>query len=106
MATDDKLVPIACRVPPIVATRLNQLAVGAKMATSTYAAQLLIAAYSARVKPPTGDRDLNASVSRVAILWADKRNTAAIAAAVGLSEPTVVRILDAWRAEVSLKGAA
>lgn len=27
MATDDKLVPIACRVPPIVATRLTQLAV-------------------------------------------------------------------------------
>lgn len=100
--TETHLVHIACRVPPVVAKRMAELAAAAKTPLSTYAAQLLIAAYSARVKPPTGDRNLDAAVARIAILWAEKRNTADVAAAVGLSEPTVIRVLDAWRAEVSM----
>ena len=93
-------------VPEVVHSRVAKMAAGAKMAVGPYAATLFIAAYSARVKPPTGDRDLDASVARVAILWAEKRDTAAIADAVGLSEATVVPVLDAWRAEASLRGAA
>ncbi len=93
-------------VPEVVHARVAKMAVGAKMGVGPYAAQLFLAAYSARVKPPIGDRDLDASVARVAILWAEKRDTAEIAGAVGLSEATVVRILDAWRAEASMRGAA
>ena len=93
-------------VPDVVHARLEKMAGAARMPLSTYAAQLFIAAYSSKVKPPTGDRDLDASVARVAILYAEKRDTAAIADAVGLSEACIVRVIDAWRDEVGLRSVA
>lgn len=95
--SDDRMVNIACRVPPIVHQRIGEMAAKANMPLSTYAAILLQAAYAARVKPPSGDRDLDASVALVAVLWAEQRDTAQIAAALGLAEATVVRIIDGWR---------
>ena len=93
-------------VPAVVHGQMAKMAAGAKMGVGPYAAQLFMAAYSARVKPPTGDRDLDAAVGRVAVLYAEKPNTADIADLVGISEPAVIRIIDAWRAEVGMGRAA
>ena len=89
------------KVPAKVYARLQSMAEKAGVSRPAYAEQLLLAAYTARCQV-TGDRDLDAAVSRV-VLMAGLRDydTAEIAATVGLSEATVVRIRDAWRAEIS-----
>jgi hypothetical protein len=84
---------------------LQKLAKAAHMPLSTYARLLLQAAYAAR-RGETGDRDLDAAVARVVLLWGAAFEPAAIARTVGLSEPTVRRILDAWREEIGGRVAA
>lgn len=61
---------------------------------------LLEAAYLARVSDePTGDVDLDAAVARAVLLNETGAALGTIAAAVGLSEAAVERIVDAWRKE-------
>ena len=91
---------ITITVPALVLAGTEAMAKKARTKLPAYVGQLFLAAYSARAKPPTGDRDLDAAVARVAILWVEERNTADIAEAVGLQEATVVRVLDAWRDEM------
>lgn len=87
-----------------VKENLARMAQARGMSTTGFAIVLFEAAYAARAMPGgTGDADLDAAVARAVILFANGLDTAAIAPAVGLSEATVVRILDAWRRE--LRGA-
>lgn len=87
-----------------VKTNLARTAQARGMSTTGFAIILFEAAYAARATPGgTGDVDLDAAVARSVILFANGLDTSAIAPAVGLSEATIVRILDAWRSEV--KGA-
>lgn len=82
----------------------NREAIRRGVSTTGFAIVLFEAVYAARAMPGgTGDSDLDAAVARSVILFANGLDTAAIAPAVGLSEPTVVKILDAWRREI--KGA-
>jgi hypothetical protein len=63
---------------------------------TSYAKMLFEAAFAARVgvQPNAG---LDAQIGMALVMRAAKQDTANIAAVVGLSEATVVRILDAWR---------
>lgn len=102
MSNSTETIQLGLRVPAAVYKGLGAMADKAGTSRTGYAQLLLIAAYSARCAP-SGDRDLDAAVGRVAVLWGEGLDTAAIAKAVGLSEPTVVRIVGAWRAELSGK---
>jgi hypothetical protein len=93
-------------VSPVVYARLEQMAKVANMPTGTYARVLLEAAYSARVKPPTGDLDLDKAVARVALLFGTKFDTATIAETLDVPERLVAKILAAWREEMKARRAA
>ena len=96
---------IAITVPVRVYDRVEAFARKAGQTTTGYTTLLFNAAYAARFAP-TGDLDLDAAVGRVVVLWGvETANTAEIARHVGLSEATVVNILEAWRAEISGRAA-
>ncbi len=76
--------------------RLEQEAKARGYSRSAYAAMLFEAAYAARCGA-TDDLSLRAKVEMVLVLWGAKTETAAIAAAVGLTESTVEKIMKAWR---------
>ncbi|MVB04186.1 hypothetical protein GN325_20695 [Agrobacterium vitis] len=56
------------------------------------------AAICAREKStPVTDRDLDAICGATLLLWSKQWNTADIACAMGVSEQTIVSILDGWK---------
>jgi hypothetical protein len=65
---------------------------------TAYAKMLFEAAFASRlgVQP---DVDLDDQVAAAIALHGARNDTATIAKAVRLSEPTVIRIIDAWRRE-------
>ncbi len=65
---------------------------------TAYAKVLFEAALASRVGVQP-DPDLDAQVAAAIVLHGARKDSAAIARAVRLSEPTVVRIIDAWRSE-------
>lgn len=85
-------------VTTLVYERLREMARSANLSPSGYARMLFEAAYAARWNK-SGDADLEAKVGCALVLHAAKQDTATIAAALGLQEATIVRIIDAWRAE-------
>lgn len=92
---------ILIAVPDKVHAKLVTLAKTANVSLTLYSTQLLMAAYAARHQA-TGDRDLDAAVARVAILDAvEDTPVEDIAGFVGLSVPTVKKILKAWHAEMA-----
>lgn len=77
--------------------RLASLAREKGEAVTRYARMLFEAAYAARFNN-SGDRHLDAIVGATAVLYfADRKDTATIALAVGVSEQAVLRIVKAWR---------
>lgn len=68
---------------------------------TAYAAMLFEAAFAARFGRENTDFELKAVIEMVLVLWGSKKETATIAAAVGLSEPSVERILKTWRDEIT-----
>lgn len=89
----------AIYVTPTMFDRLEKMAGTAKCSPAAYASMLFYAAYSARCQE-TGDRDLDAAVSRVALLFGTQFDIASIAKAVGLSEGFVERVIAGWRSEM------
>lgn len=71
------------------------------MSVSMQAKTLFDAAYAVRCGVVEGDSDLDTSVRRVMILHGAAINPPDIAAAVGLSEKTVKRIVKTWRREAA-----
>lgn len=65
---------------------------------TSYAKMLFEAAFATRVGVQP-DADLDDQVAAAIVLHGARKDSAAIALAVGLSEPTVLRIIDAWRTE-------
>ncbi|MEH7904038.1 helix-turn-helix domain-containing protein [Rhizobium laguerreae] len=81
---------------------LDRQAQERKIATAMWAGQIFdmgFAAVCGREKSmPISDVDLDAIVGAVLLLRAsEKWDTATLAKSLGVSEPTVVRILDAWK---------
>lgn len=91
--------PFTIYVTPTVFGRLEKMAGTAKCSTAAYASMLFFAAYSARCQE-TGDHDLDTAVSRVALLFGTRFDTASIAETVGLSEGFVERVVAGWRSEL------
>ena len=60
---------ICISVSALIYDRIGEMALEAGISRSGYASRLLEAAYAARCRP-TGDRDLDSAVARVAVLWA------------------------------------
>jgi hypothetical protein len=65
---------------------------------TAYAKVLFEAAFASRVGVQP-DADLDDQVAAAIVLHGARQDTATIAKAVRLSEPTVIRIIDAWRRE-------
>jgi hypothetical protein len=78
--------------------RLEALARARGTRPAVHAHDLFQAAFAASVGVEP-NRDLDAAVARTVVLAGDGVDAALIASIVGLSEATVTRILDAWRAE-------
>ncbi len=97
MANTETRKQVHFMVPAQVHKGLAAMAYKANMSLSSYAELLLVAAYSSRVRPPTGDANLDTTIARIVILWGSQLDTAAIAEAVGLHEAKVVDIIGAWR---------
>lgn len=80
--------------------RLTDMARQRDMSTGPYAKVLFEAAYAARHRQ-SGDPDLDARVGLAVVLLGAKQDSATIAKAIGLSEPTVLKIIDAWKREAA-----
>lgn len=65
---------------------------------TSYAKMLFEAAFASRVGVQP-DVDLDDQVAAAIVLHGARKDSATIALATGLSEPTVLRIIDAWRSE-------
>lgn len=95
------LIGIQINVTKKAKENLDRQARDRGIATSIWAGQLFdigFAAVCAREKSmPITDKDLDAICGGTLLLWSSHWNTADIAQALGVSEPTVVRILDGWR---------
>lgn len=65
---------------------------------TAYAKALFEAAFACRVGV-SPDPDLDAQIATAGVLHGAKQDSATIAQMVGLSEPTVLRVIDAWRRE-------
>lgn len=65
---------------------------------TAYAKMLFEAAFASRVGVQP-DADLDDQVAAAIVLHGAKNDSAAIAKAVRLTEPTVIRIIDMWRRE-------
>jgi hypothetical protein len=63
-----------------------------------YAKMLFEAAFASRVGAQVNP-DLDAQVAAAIVMHGARKDSAAIAKAVRLSEPTVIRIIDTWRRE-------
>jgi hypothetical protein len=81
-----------------VYVKLLELGQEQRLTATAYAKVLFEAAYSARWHK-SGDIELEAKVGCALVLHAARRDTTEIAQALGLSESTVVRIIDAYRTE-------
>lgn len=92
-------------VPELLYERLAAAAKALSLSPSRYAMMLFQAAWTAR-QGETGDRDLDMSVARVALLSSMEIDTDEIARYTGIPESTVVRVLDAWRKEIGLPARA
>lgn len=97
-----KMVGVTVNVTARAKETLDRQAKQRGMATSVWAGQVFdmgFAAVCAREKSmPISDADLDAIVSASLLLWARAEwTTAEIAKGLGVSEPTVERILDGWR---------
>ena len=91
---------ITISIPGRAHDNLVDMARAASMPTVKYAELLFGAAYAARCGA-TGDRDLDAAVSRVALLFGARDfDTLDIAQRVGMSEAFVDRTISRWRDEV------
>lgn len=102
MAPFQRMIGITLNVPEKAKLTLDRQARERGCATSLWAGQVFdlgFAAVCAREKSmPVTDADLDAIVSATLLLRArDKWDTATIGKALGVPEPTVVRILDGWR---------
>lgn len=102
MAAFQKQVGITINVPERAKATLDRQARERGVASSLWTAQVFdlgFAAVCAREKSmPLTDVDLDAIVGATLLLRArDKWDTATIGKALGVPEPTVVRILDGWR---------
>jgi len=60
---------------------------------------LFEAAYSSNVgfQP---NRDMDIAIARAMVMWGAKNDTNTIAKSLGLSQATVIKIIDAWKHEV------
>jgi hypothetical protein len=85
-------------VSDVVYERLGEMAKAAGLKPSSYARMLFEVAYAARWNK-SGDAELEAKVGCAVVLHAARQDTATIARALALQESTVVKIIDAWRAE-------
>lgn len=65
---------------------------------TSYAKMLFEAAFASRLQVQV-DRGIDDQVAVAIVLHGAKKDSATIAQAVGLSEATVIRIIDAWRSE-------
>lgn len=65
---------------------------------TAYAKMLFEAAFASRVGVQP-DADLDEQIAAAIVLYGAKQDSATIAKAVRLSEPTVIRIIDVWRRE-------
>jgi 2-hydroxychromene-2-carboxylate isomerase len=65
---------------------------------TSYAKLLFEAAFASRVGVQP-DSDIDFQIATAIVLHGARKDSAAIAKAVRLSEPTVIRIIDAWRSE-------
>lgn len=63
-----------------------------------YAKMLFEAAFASRCGVAF-DADLDTQIAAAIVLYGARNDTAAIAKAVRLSEPTVIRVIDTWRRE-------
>ncbi len=102
MTFRSKMVGIQFSVPEKAKATLDRQARERGIATSLWASQLFdmgFAAVCGREKSmPVADGDLDAIVGAVLLLRErEKWDTASLAKSLGVSEPTVVRILDAWK---------
>ncbi|UDF29342.1 UNVERIFIED_ORG: helix-turn-helix domain-containing protein [Roseateles sp. XES5] len=102
MTVRSKMVGISISVTEKAKQNLDRQARERGIGLSLWAGQLFDAAFAsvcAREKSmPISDGDLDAIVGATLLLRARERwDTATIAQALGVSEPTVVRILDCWR---------
>ena len=75
---------------------LGQRAEGLGYRTGTYAKMLFEAAFAVRVGV-TDEPDLHQRIELAIVLHGARKSTADIADAVGLSEASVCRIIDAWK---------
>lgn len=92
---------LSLTIGAVAYANLEKMAKAANTPLAMYAGQLLMAAYSARLKPTT-DLDLDAAVARVAILDAvEDTPIEDIAKWVGLSVATVKMILKAWHRDLA-----
>ena len=90
---------ILVTVSPKLHESLSKKAAEAKMSVTAYSTLLFQAAASERVKPGSAP-DLHIAIGRVVVLWGNSTlDTTQIGMLVGLSEATVVRIVEAWKAE-------
>lgn len=104
MSRADEKHSISFEVTAKVFDRLSEMAAERRTRPAVYAKMLFEAAYSARLGIQS-DLDLDAAIARAVLLSAEGCDTAELASVTGLSEPTVVRVLDAWRGEMREKGA-
>jgi hypothetical protein len=65
---------------------------------TAYAKMLFEAAFASRCGVAF-DADLDTQIAAAIVLHGARNDTATIAKAVRLSEPTVIRVIDAWRRE-------
>jgi hypothetical protein len=77
---------------------LERLATTQGYKATRYAKMLFEAAYASRVGAQP-DVDIDAQIAAAIVLHGARQDSATIAAAVRLSEATVVRIIDVWRRE-------
>lgn len=97
-----KMVGVQISVTAKAKETLDRQASARGISTVLWASQLFDAGFAAacaREKSMPGtDADLDAIVGAVLLLRErEKWDTASLAQALGISEPTVVRILDAWK---------
>jgi len=102
MTFRSKMVLMQITVSERAKATLDRQAQDRKIATAMWAGQIFdmgFAAVCGREKSmPVSDADLDAIVGAVLLLRAgEKWDTATLAKSLGVSEPTVVRILEAWK---------
>lgn len=97
-----KMVGVQISIPERAKQTVDRQARERGVSTTIWVGQLFdmgFAAVCSREKSmPISDDDLNAIVGAVLLLRErEKWDTASLAQSLGVSEPTVVRILDAWK---------